>query len=114
LRGGILCKINGTGQWMKRQKIWEADEVRRFTNYAESMGQIRYADMVKVGFAFGLRIHEVARLDKNDLLKALNENQLMVKGKGGLIRSVPLHDAELIRRLYSITPIGFFATIIKN
>jgi site-specific recombinase XerD len=87
-------------------KAWEVDEVKRFTNYAESIGQTRYADMVKVGFAYGLRIHEVARLDKNDLLKSLNENQLTVKGKGGLVRNVPLHDSELIRWLYNITPVG--------
>lgn len=88
-------------------KAWEVEEVKRFIDYAETVGEKKYADMVSLGFEFGLRIHEVARLDRNDLLKAINENQLTVKGKGGLIRSIPIqNNISLIERLYNETPVG--------
>lgn len=53
-----------------------------------------------------MRVHEVARLDKSILFKALKEGKLTVKGKGGLIRSIPVHDVDLLERLYGQTPMG--------
>jgi site-specific recombinase XerD len=38
----------------------------------------------------GLRIHEAIRLAKSDIEKALRTNCLTIKGKGGLVREVPL------------------------
>lgn len=87
-------------------KAWSIDEVKKFIIFAESVGEKRYADMVALAFEQGLRIHEVARLDKSDLRRALQEHQLTVKGKGGLIRSVPVENNQLIQRLYLETPQG--------
>lgn len=87
-------------------KAWTVEEIDRFINYSETIGEKRYVDMVKMAFTFGLRIHETARIDKNDLLKALKGGQLTVKGKGGLIRSIPIQDISLIERLYKEIPMG--------
>lgn len=88
-------------------KAWEVEDVKKFIDYAETVGGKKYADMVSLGFKFGLRIHEVTRLNKNDLLKAIKENHLTVKGKGGLIRSIPMqNNISLIERLYNETPMG--------
>ena len=38
----------------------------------------------------GLRVHEAVRLSRVDAEKALREGFLTVKGKGGLIRQIPL------------------------
>ncbi|WP_017754978.1 tyrosine-type recombinase/integrase [Calidifontibacillus oryziterrae] len=38
----------------------------------------------------GLRIHEAIRLSKSDIEKALRTSTITVKGKGGLVREVPL------------------------
>lgn len=87
-------------------KAWRLEEVQHFIEFAENVGQIKYADMVRVAWGFGLRAHEVARLDKSILSRALKEEKITIKGKGGLVRSIPLHDVELIKRLYSQTPVG--------
>jgi integrase len=62
--------------------------------------------MVRVAYCFGLRIHEVARLGKSQLGSALSTGLLTVKGKGGLIRSIPLHNKDLIKGLYDETRPG--------
>ena len=95
-------------------KAWAEGEVQRFINYSESVGKYRYADMVRMAYFFGLRIHEVARLDKSQLAKALNTGLLTVKRKGGLVRSIPLHNNELIERLYEETKAGEKVFIDKD
>lgn len=87
-------------------KAWSNKEVEKFIMYIEENGEKRYADMVKVAYSFGLRIHEVARLDRSELRNALSTGLLTVKGKGGLIRSIPLHNKELIEGLYEETKPG--------
>lgn len=77
-------------------KAWSEDEVNKFIEYAESNKEVRYADMVKLAYSQGFRIHEVARLDKSQLVNALKKGILTVKGKGGLIRKIPLHNRELV------------------
>lgn len=51
--------------------------------------------MLKLARLQGLRVHEITRLSRSDAEKAIRENKLTVKGKGGLVRSVPLHSSIL-------------------
>ena len=37
-------------------------------------------------------------------IKALNDNLITTKGKGGLVRKVPLQNEPLVRELYKKTP----------
>lgn len=87
-------------------RAWSDSEVVRFVEYARDVGHDRYADMVRLARDHGLRIHETTRLDKSDLKRALNEKCITVKGKGGLIRSIPVNNYYLIEKLYSETPNG--------
>lgn len=87
-------------------KAWNDTEVKKFIEYANSKNEVRYADMVSMAYSHGLRIHEVARLDKSQLGVALEVGFLTVKGKGGLIRSIPLSNKELVERLYKETKSG--------
>ncbi|MBE6091132.1 MAG: site-specific integrase [Clostridium beijerinckii] len=102
----LSVDIRTKGDRIGANRAWRVEEVQRFIEFAESVGQNKYADMVRVGWAYGLRIHEVTRLNKNDLFNALAEKELTVKGKGGLIRTIPLHDVDLIKKLYNATPVG--------
>lgn len=60
-------------------------EYQALTNLAYELNHPRTALMIGLGREQGLRIHEVVRMER-----ALREGILTVKGKGGLIRSVPL------------------------
>lgn len=87
-------------------KAWSEDEVRKFIEYAENNKEFRYANMVKLAYSQGLRIHEVARSDKSQLVNALKEGILTVKGKGGLVRNLPLYNKELVQSLCDNTKNG--------
>jgi len=52
----------------------------------------------------GLRVHEAVRLNRSDAKKAIELKLLTVKGKGGLIRDIPLNEVA----------INALATSIKN
>lgn len=49
----------------------------------------------------GLKIHEVCRLDKGHLRQALEEGNISIKGKGGLVRDVPVREKTLIFKYIS-------------
>ncbi len=50
------------------------------------------ANIIRLCRELGLRIHEAVRLDRADAEKALRNGFLTAKGKGGLVREVPLPD----------------------
>lgn len=81
-------------------KAWTSLEVESFIRHAGEVGHERYGDMTRLSSQLGLRLHEVCRLDKNHLRQALNEGKLTIKGKGGLVRTIPVYNKELIQRLY--------------
>ncbi|MGL4912627.1 MAG: tyrosine-type recombinase/integrase [Romboutsia sp.] len=87
-------------------KAWSPIEIEGFVRYARDVGQERYGDMVRLSSDMGLRIHEVCRLDKGHLRQALQEGKITIKGKGGLVRDVPVNDKTLIQKLYNNTKRG--------
>lgn len=87
-------------------KAWTPLEIETFIRYASDVGQDRYGQMVRVSSQLGLRLHEVCRLDKLHLRQALQEGKITIKGKGGLIRDVPVLDKRLIQKLYDATNRG--------
>lgn len=87
-------------------KAWTSLEVESFIRHAGEVGHERYGDMARLSSQLGLRLHEVCRLDKNHLRQALQEGKLTIKGKGGLVRTIPVYHKELIQRLYDDTPRG--------
>lgn len=75
-------------------RAWTKTEVEEMISIARNKGFERVADMIKLSYSMGLRIHEVARLDRSTMQRALREDRLTVKGKGGLVRLVPLRNQD--------------------
>jgi integrase/recombinase XerD len=75
---------------------WTWEEVNHMIQVALRRERNDIAAMIRLGSGLGLRIHEIVRLNRSDVEKALRTNQLTVKGKGGLIRSIPLTDSMLL------------------
>lgn len=65
---------------------------------AISQGREDFASVLLLGRHTGLRIHECFRIDTATATKAVKERILTIKGKGGLVRTVPLNDL-LVQRL---------------
>lgn len=47
--------------------------------------------IIQLARELGLRVHEAVKIDRADAEKALRNGVLTVKGKGGLIRNVPIN-----------------------
>jgi integrase len=64
----------------------------------------------------GFRIHEVMRLDAATARAALKHGYITVKGKGGLVRDVPINDTIRIEleKFLKITPPGHKLFVPKN
>lgn len=58
---------------------------------AEKASRMDYFFILKLGELFGLRLHEAFSLRKSQINEALRTNQIHIKGKGGLIRTLPLN-----------------------
>ena len=53
-------------------------------------GNKEYEFALKVGLTLGLRIHEFYKMRKSQIREALKTGEISVKGKGGLIRALPI------------------------
>lgn len=67
-------------------------EYQSLVNVAKQLNQPQIAHAIQLARELGLRVHEIVRLNRSDAEKALRESKITVKGKGGLIRSVPLRE----------------------
>ena len=79
-------------------RTWSVPEFNRMTACALQAGREDYITILYLGRYAALRIHECFRIDTAIAEKALKENALTIKGKGGLVRTVPLNDL-LVSRL---------------
>lgn len=81
---------------------WTEEEFLKFKKICHLEDKSWIADTADFGMFAGLRIHEVTRLDTEDLKTSLEEGYITVKGKGGRIREVPLEDPlrASVARLY--------------
>jgi integrase/recombinase XerD len=83
---------------------WTELEYQQMKNIAHHLKHPNTAYILQLAREQGLRIHEAVRLSRTDIEKAIRTNYLTVKGKGGLIRKVPLRERTKI----------LFANLIKN
>ncbi len=79
-------------------RTWSAGEFNRMLNAALTAGREDFVSVLYLGRFAGLRIHECFRIDTATAFKAVKEKALTIKGKGGLVRTVPLNDI-LVQRL---------------
>ena len=79
-------------------RTWSAGEFERMLGIALERGREDYVSIFYLGRFAGLRIHECFRIDTATAAKAVKEKAITIKGKGGLVRTVPLNDL-LVQRL---------------
>lgn len=73
-------------------RTWSVPEFNRMLACALQTGREDYITILYLGRYAALRIHECFRIDTATAEKALKENTLTIKGKGGLMRTVPLDE----------------------
>jgi len=79
-------------------RTWSATEFNRMLACALELGREDFVTLLYMGRYAALRIHECFRIDTAIASKAVKEKALTIKGKGGLVRTVPLTDL-LVDRL---------------
>ncbi len=79
-------------------RTWSDSEFNRMLNFALESNREDYISILYLGRYAALRIHECFRIDTATAAKAIKENALTIKGKGGLVRTVPLTPL-LVQRL---------------
>lgn len=71
-------------------RSWSPSEFNRMLACALELGKEDFVTILYLGRYAALRIHECFRIDTATAAKAIKENTLTIKGKGGLVRTVPL------------------------
>ena len=79
-------------------RSWSPAEFSRMLACALELGKEDFVTIFYLGRYAALRIHECFRIDTAAAAKAIKENALTIKGKGGLVRTVPLTPL-LVQRL---------------
>lgn len=79
-------------------RSWSPAEFSRMLACALELGREDFVTIFYLGRYAALRIHECFRIDTATAAKAIKENALTIKGKGGLVRTVPL-EPILMQRL---------------
>lgn len=79
-------------------RTWSDSEFNRMLDFALESNREDYISILYLGRYAALRIHECFRIDTATAAKAIKENTLTIKGKGGLVRTVPLTPL-LVQRL---------------
>lgn len=90
-------KLSRSGQ----NKAWSHREFQSFQALCKDMGNVRMAAAAALARREGLRIHETLKIDRSAAEKALKTGEVIIKGKGGKIRSVPIssESAQLLHEL---------------
>lgn len=89
-------------------RTWSTPEYNWFVAKALNLNYNDYAALLCLGRYAALRIHECFRLDTAAVEKALKTGLLTIKGKGGLVREVPINDSIriMLRDTLKVTPRG--------
>ena len=89
-------------------RSWAQEEFRNLCAECLASNRKDYVCACALAYYMGLRIHEVFRLDTAMAQKALRENTLTIKGKGGKVRCVPLEPEAraALETMLAITPRG--------
>ena len=83
-------------------RTWSEAEFQRMLACALGADREDFVTILYLGRYEALRIHECFRIDTATASRALKENAITVKGKGGLVRSVPLHPILVPRLQYHL------------
>lgn len=89
-------------------RSWSREEFQRMLAEALRLGREDYVTILYLARYAGLRIHECFRIDTATAERAIREGVITIKGKGGLVRTVPLHPilASRLELHLRVTPRG--------
>ena len=102
-----MLRLSGKTRWGRRlptasklgveprvrvpDRAWKPHQLRELVRRLVAAGERQAADMLVLGWELGLRLHEVLRLDRAQAEPhSLKRGYLVIKGKGGKVRKVPL------------------------
>lgn len=74
--------------YLNKDRAWTEGEFNKLIEICKEQKEIRVQQMCIVARELGLRIHEVARLDRSMIEHAIKNNYLTIKGKGGKVREI--------------------------
>ena len=86
----------------QQDRTWTKAEFGKLLGCAMAEGREDYILALYLARYVGLRIHECFRMDTAAAERALRENALTVKGKGGKIRTVPIEDERITMMLQKL------------
>jgi len=89
-------------------RFWTEEELEGMVSIAQKLQRYDLVLILKIARHLGLRIHEVIKLDRAQIEYALRHHVLIVKGKGGRIRSIPISAkaAEVLKECLDISHRG--------
>ena len=89
-------------------RTWSDQELSKMMMYAAELGREDYVTCLYLARYAALRIHECFRIDTAIANKAIRDHAITIKGKGGLVRTVPLTPVVEARLIYhlALTPRG--------
>lgn len=90
-------------------RTWSDEAFVALLMAATAAGREDYVLALHLARHTGLRIHECFRIDTATAERALRENAITIKGKGGKVRTVPFEETvtpALLRHRLEITPRG--------
>ena len=86
----------------QQDRTWTNAEFGKLLGCAMAEGREDYILGLYLARYAGLRIHECFRMDTAAAERALRENALTVKGKGGKVRIVPIEDERITMMLQKL------------
>jgi integrase len=92
----------------QKDRTWSQREFNLFVAKAMELGREDYAAIFCLARYAALRLHECFRIDTQIAAKAVKTGIITIKGKGGLIRDVPINlsiEIEL-KKMLVVTPRG--------
>jgi integrase len=86
-------------------RYWTEEELAEMISIAENLHRYDLVLILKIARHLGLRIHEVIKLERAQIEYALRHYVLIVRGKGGRIRSIPVSTkaAEILQECLAIS-----------
>ena len=88
----------------EKERAWTHGEFNQMLGFCGIFDYADYSAMLCLGWYAGLRIHECFRIDTATANKAIKTGKITIKGKGGLIRTIPVNESikfclkEMIQR----------------
>ena len=100
----------------KVDRTWSDAEFQRMCELAEQDGRMDYVTILHLARFAGLRIHECFRIDTATAENAIKKHAITIKGKGGLVRTVPLTDdlCDRLKVASTAVPRGGKLFVIKD